>query len=67
MLDRDCWLAAAQLARDLRAGRAMGIGLATTAAGRTLAGELGLPTAPPLARRLAWAGIGWLQRRRSPV
>jgi hypothetical protein len=67
VLDRDCWLAAAQLARDLRADAAMGIGLATTSAGRAIAGELGLPTAAPLARRLAWTGIAWLDRRRSPV
>jgi hypothetical protein len=67
VLERDCWLAAARLAHDLRAGAAMGIGLATTSAGRAIAGELGLPTSVPVARRVAWAGIAWLQRRRSPI
>jgi Uncharacterised nucleotidyltransferase len=67
VVDRDCWLAAARLAHDLRAGAAMGIGLGTTPAGSALARELGLPTAAPLARRAAWTGIVWLDRRRSPV
>ena len=64
VLDRDCWLGAAMLARELLAEDPMGVGLATTARGRALATELGLPTAPTLARRLGWWGIAWLERRR---
>lgn len=67
VVDRECWRAAARLAGDLRAQASMGIGLATTSAGCALAGELGLPTAAPLARRVAWAGIARLERRRSPI
>lgn len=65
VLERDCWQAAAQLARELRAEAAMGIGLGTVTEGCALARELGLPTKPSLARRLMWSGIAWSERRRA--
>ena len=55
-LDRDCWDAAARLARDLRAEAAMGFGLGTVAEGRALARELGLSPNPTAAYRLLWWG-----------
>jgi hypothetical protein len=54
VLDRDCWDAAARLARDLQAERQMGIGLGTTDGGRAIARGLGLRTRPTVALRLRW-------------
>jgi hypothetical protein len=65
VLERDCWHAAAQLARELRAEAAMGIGLGTVSEGCALARELGLATRPSLANRLMWSGIAWRERRRA--
>ncbi len=65
VLDRECWRAAALLARDLRAEAEMGIGLGTVGEGRALAGELGLATKPTPAQRLRWAVIAWTQKRSS--
>jgi hypothetical protein len=62
VLDRDCWRAAARLARDLRAETAMGIGLGTVTEGCTLARELGLKVKPTLADRLRWLVV-----RRDPA
>jgi hypothetical protein len=59
VLERDCWHAAALLARDLHAEVAIGIGLGTTAAGCALARELGLRTKPTPAHRLRWSGAAW--------
>jgi hypothetical protein len=67
VLERDCWHAAMRLARDLRAARAMGIGLGTTPAGRAIADELGLRTEPTLAYRLTWPVIAWIDRRRTTM
>jgi hypothetical protein len=64
LLERDCWRAAALLARDLRAEAAMGIGLGTAEQGCALARELGLRTKPTLAYRLMWSGIAWTERGR---
>jgi hypothetical protein len=66
-LERDCWHAAALLARDLRAEAAMGIGLGTVEEGRTLARELGLPTKPTPAYRLMWSGMQAHRRHRRPT
>ena len=65
VIGRDCWQTAAQLARELRAEAAMGIGLGTVTKGRALAPELGLPTKPSLAFRLMWSGAAWRERRRA--
>jgi hypothetical protein len=54
-LERDCWRAAARLARELRAEDEMGIGLGTTDAGRAIARELDLRTRPTLADRVRWS------------
>lgn len=65
VLERDCWRAAARLARDLQADRPMGIGLGTTPEGRALARELGLPTAPTPRYRVLWTGAAWLEQARA--
>jgi hypothetical protein len=65
LLDRDCWRAAALLARDLRAEAEMGIGLGTADDGCALARELGLGTKATPAHRLMWSAIAWTQRRSS--
>jgi putative nucleotidyltransferase-like protein len=62
VLDRDCWHAAAQLARDLRAADAIGVGLRTTSAGCAVADELGLRATPAPRDRLRWMVIGWIER-----
>lgn len=64
VLDRDCWHAAAVLARQLRAEAAIGIGLGTVEAGCAVARELGLRTRPTATDRLRWWGVAWTQRRR---
>jgi hypothetical protein len=65
LLDLGCWREAKQLADDLRASRAMGIGLGTTAAGRAIAHQLELGTEPTLAYRLIWPVSAWIDRRRT--
>jgi Uncharacterised nucleotidyltransferase len=62
LLDRECWTAAAQLARRLKADAAMGIGLGTVGDGRALADALGLTAKPTIAYRLRW----WVSARREP-
>jgi hypothetical protein len=66
VLDRDCWDAAALLARELRAETAMGIGLGTVERGDALARELGLRTKPTLMHRLRWWSVAQSDRRQSP-
>jgi hypothetical protein len=65
VLEPDCWHAAGQLARELKAETAMGIGLGTTPVGGAIARELGLRTEPTLAYRLIWSVTGWIDRRRT--
>jgi hypothetical protein len=65
LLERDCWRAAAQLARDLKAETAMGVGLGTTPEGAALAHDLGLRTRPTLACRLIWSVTASIDRRRT--
>lgn len=65
LLDRECWHAAARLARELRAERGMGIGLATAEDGRGVADQLGLPTKPTVAYRLRWSTADLLERWRA--
>ncbi len=63
VLERECWHAAACLARDLKAEAAMGVGLGTVKDGRAIARELGLRTEPTLAYRVRWSGAAWINRR----
>jgi hypothetical protein len=65
VLTSDCWRTAAQLARELKAETAMGIGLGTAPPGRALARELGLRTRPTAAHRLIWSVTAWVDRRRA--
>jgi hypothetical protein len=67
VFERDCWQAAARLARHLRADAAMGIGLGTTTEGGALARQLGLRTRPTASYRLMWSGVAWKERRRGRV
>jgi hypothetical protein len=67
VLEPDCWRAAEQLARDLGAVTAMGIGLGTTAGGRAIAQQLGLRTEPTFTYRLIWPVVAWIDRRRTAV
>jgi hypothetical protein len=65
VLEPDCWHAARELARELKADTAMGIGLGTTPAGCSIASELGLRTEPTLAHRLIWSVTASIDRRRT--
>jgi hypothetical protein len=65
VLDRDCWDAAALLARELRAEPALGFGLGTAVAGCALARQLGLRTKPTPAHRVMWSATAWQDRRRA--
>jgi hypothetical protein len=65
VLEPDCWYAAAQLAREVKAERAMGVGLGTTLAGGAIARGLGLRTRPTLAHWLIWWVTASIDRRRT--
>jgi hypothetical protein len=59
VFDRECWEAARDLAVELQAEAAMGIGLGISDAGRTMARQLALHSEPTPANRLVWAGAPW--------
>ena len=65
VLEPECWRAASQLAQDLRAVTAMGIGLGTTPGGCAIAHQLGLRAEPTFTYRLIWPVIAWVDRRRT--
>ncbi len=67
VLEPGCWRAAKQLAKDLGAADAMGIGLGTTAAGCAIAREIGVRVKPTLAYRLSWPVIDRIDRRRTAI